>query len=271
MRDKILTDLFKSKEFNDCISKMKPEHLQDDLKGEVLLILCEMEEGKLMDLHYKGVLRFYTVRTILNLIQSTTSPFYKKFRNPVIDIYGSDTEGGFENSKRDRLDRCEGVGYNEIKTLTAIDEVLSRLNEIDKVFLDGYFDERLYDEKKNELRLMEVFNLFWYDKEMILLYLDHGNYRAIQKETKIDHVSAYKSIKKAIKQIDEAVDLRMLKDQPYSPSEIMGYIARADRMLAIEYLNNVLEYFKSSYSAELIAEFNLKIQEKEYNLKKKLA
>jgi hypothetical protein len=85
-KNEIVAELFTSKDFNDCIGKMEPEHLRDDLRAEVALILLETDERKLIDIYMGGGLRYYTVRIILNLIQSKTSSFYKKYRLPVIEL-----------------------------------------------------------------------------------------------------------------------------------------------------------------------------------------
>jgi hypothetical protein len=85
-KNEIVAELYGSKEFNDCIGKMEPEHLRDDLKAEVTLILLETEERKLMEIYAAGALKFYTVRIILNLIQSKTSLFYKRYRQQVTEI-----------------------------------------------------------------------------------------------------------------------------------------------------------------------------------------
>ncbi len=85
-KNEIVTELYNSKEFNDCISKMEPEHLRDDLKAEVTLILLETEERKLIEIHAAGALRYYTVRIIMNLIQSKTSLFYKRYRQQVAEV-----------------------------------------------------------------------------------------------------------------------------------------------------------------------------------------
>jgi len=85
-RNEIISDLFTSKDFNACIKKMKPERLQDDLKAEVGLILCEKPDEKIIELHESGMLKFYTVRIILNLMQSSSSPFYKKFRMTNVEL-----------------------------------------------------------------------------------------------------------------------------------------------------------------------------------------
>lgn len=80
-RNEILIEFWKSEEVNNAFSKMHPIELQEDLKAEVFLILCEMPEAKLIDLYDKKQLRFYLVRIMLNLIQSTDKKFYQKYRN----------------------------------------------------------------------------------------------------------------------------------------------------------------------------------------------
>lgn len=85
-KNEIIEELYRSKDFNDCISKMEPEHLQDDLKAEVVLILLETEEQRLIAIHEAGALKYYTVRVIINLIQSKTSRFYKLYRQQLNEI-----------------------------------------------------------------------------------------------------------------------------------------------------------------------------------------
>jgi DNA-directed RNA polymerase specialized sigma subunit len=60
---------------------MQPEELQYDLKMEVFLVLLEMDESKLFGLYERNEIRFYIVRTMLNMIKSDRSQFWKKYRN----------------------------------------------------------------------------------------------------------------------------------------------------------------------------------------------
>ncbi len=60
---------------------MQPEDLQQDLKQEVIMVLLEMEEDKLKELNANGFLKFYAVRTMLNMIKSDRSKFFQLFRN----------------------------------------------------------------------------------------------------------------------------------------------------------------------------------------------
>jgi len=59
---------------------MQPYELQDDLRQEVFLVLCEMNEEKLFEMFEQGYLKYFIVRTILNMAKSDRSGFYKKFR-----------------------------------------------------------------------------------------------------------------------------------------------------------------------------------------------
>lgn len=86
MRSTILSQFYESEDLRSFLLKMEPEHLRDDLKQELFLVLCELPENKLLDLHQQDHLRFYAVRTVMNMIQSKTSRFYKKFRMPVAQI-----------------------------------------------------------------------------------------------------------------------------------------------------------------------------------------
>jgi hypothetical protein len=79
-RNQIIEDLFTGKDFNDCISKVNPKGLRDDLRQEVALFVCEIPEEKLIQLNERKELRFYVARTIFHFITNKYHPFYKKFR-----------------------------------------------------------------------------------------------------------------------------------------------------------------------------------------------
>jgi hypothetical protein len=80
MRERILTDLFKSQDLKDLINKMEPVELRDDLTQELAIILCELNEEKLAGLAASGQLRYFVVGLVVRMIQSKNSRFYYKFR-----------------------------------------------------------------------------------------------------------------------------------------------------------------------------------------------
>lgn len=48
-----------------------------------------------------------------------------------------------------------------------------------------------------------VASLPWYESHMVMLYLEVGNYRAMETKTQIPFISCYKTVKKAIKLIKD--------------------------------------------------------------------
>lgn len=80
-RNAIISELWSSGDLNEALKKMKPVEIQEDLKSELFLIICEIEESKLIDLYDKKQLKFYIVRIMLNLVQSSKNKFFKNYRN----------------------------------------------------------------------------------------------------------------------------------------------------------------------------------------------
>ena len=126
VKNKILAEYWTLKEVNDAFAKMHPEELQYDLKAEVFLVLCEMNEDKLIGLYERNELKFYIVRIMLNMIKSDRSNFYKSYRN-YTEYVDNDTEVEVNFDKSDLVDKLEknleGLHwYNkEILKLYAID------------------------------------------------------------------------------------------------------------------------------------------------------
>jgi hypothetical protein len=85
-RDFIIQEMYLSRDINDAIGKMNPNDLQDDLRQEVFLVLCEMDESKLFEMYDGGYLKYFIVRTILNMAKSDRSNFYKRFRQVYAEI-----------------------------------------------------------------------------------------------------------------------------------------------------------------------------------------
>ena len=91
LRNKIITEFWESKSVNEAVEKMQPVELQADLKAEVFLILCEMEEEKLIGLYERNELKYYMVRIMLNMIKSDRSSFFKNYRN-YVELLENDVE-----------------------------------------------------------------------------------------------------------------------------------------------------------------------------------
>ena len=85
-RNQIISELYLSKDINDAIDKMQPYELQDDLKQEVFLVLCEMDEQRLFQMFKDGYLKYFIVRTILNMAKSDRSNFSRTFRRTYEEV-----------------------------------------------------------------------------------------------------------------------------------------------------------------------------------------
>lgn len=183
-RSEIIAQLFSGKNFNDCINKMQPEELREDLKQEVILIVCEMPEEKIIGLHERKQLEFFTVRVIINQAASKTSPFAKKYRSTysISDFSLGIATDQHSNRTMDRINAVLAVNPIEADT-----------------------EERLLRESIEDKAMQQIAELYWYNKELVELYLKHGNFRAIQKETGIPFASCYKTIKKSFEEIKQKV------------------------------------------------------------------
>lgn len=85
-RESIITQLYLDKDISQAIGKMQPADLQEDLRQEMFLVLCEMPEEKLLQMYGDGYLKFFLVRTMLNMMKSDRSTFYNKFRKVYTEI-----------------------------------------------------------------------------------------------------------------------------------------------------------------------------------------
>lgn len=186
-RDQIITQLFMGKNFNQCIGKMEPEHLRDDLKMEVMAVVCELPEEKLKGLHDRKELEFYVVRIILNMIQSNTSPFFYKYRKFQLSFIEESHEIGEKGNEAQRR--------HFMNLITHIHDRMS-VDETD-------MQERQKREDTEDRALAEIEGLHWYNAGLLKLYGQLGNYRAIAKATRIPHVSIYHTIKKSIKELKQ--------------------------------------------------------------------
>lgn len=88
-RNEIIEQLYLDKDIAQGIAKMDPAYLQDDLRQEMFLVLCEMPEEKLMQMHLDGYLKFFLIRTMLNMMKSDRSTFYNKFRKVYTEVTSS--------------------------------------------------------------------------------------------------------------------------------------------------------------------------------------
>ncbi len=134
--------------------------MREDLRQEVMIALLEKDEQFIVDVHARKELAFYTVRVILNLAKSNTSPFYKKYRLMHQEF--------IEGIKPDLAVMPEDIADREVQ------------------------------EAIEDFTIEQINSLYWYDQELVRLYMKLGNFRALEKDTGIPFISCYKNVKKSI-------------------------------------------------------------------------
>jgi hypothetical protein len=103
-RTEIIVQLWGDADIRQAIGKMQPAELHDDLRQEMFLVICELEEGRLLKMHAEGWVKFFLVRTMLNMVKSDRSTFFKKFRQTFLELSSNHSAGvelltNFESSE----------------------------------------------------------------------------------------------------------------------------------------------------------------------------
>jgi len=165
-RDLILTEVYESKEVSKAINKVEPKCIRDDLRQEVFMVLCKMEEEKLIGLYERKELMYYIVRIIWNMVKSTTrdQPFFRMFR-------------------QNNSELSEVVDYSD-------DSDISMEEALDK--------EQTYNQLEEAMQ-----NLHWYEKQ-VLEATNNMTIRKLSEDTGIPYSSLRKTIKSAKDKVRES-------------------------------------------------------------------
>lgn len=180
---------------------MDPEHLREDLKAEVMLILLEKDERELQDIHRTKGLKFYAVRIILNLIQSKTSRFYKMYRQYSLQIAENNRAIGIQDFNDNDLPIAAGKALHRHyrKTYGQPVEDIKTRQEIEKLQERAY--AIIYDPIEDVVQ-----GLAWYERQIVKLYIELGSYRRIEKATNISWESCYCTVQKAFEKLRHALN-----------------------------------------------------------------
>lgn len=157
-RQNIISELYISKEVNKALSKMQPAQLRDDLKQEIFLILCNLSEEKFWNLYNNNALKFWFVRTMLNLIYQSrpSESFFKNFR----------------------------AKFECIDDFNKLPDLLEDVN-------DNKVDKEVIFEKLE----LSVNDLHWYERGLLEVYIEcKMNKKEVARQTKIPYMSIVNTI-----------------------------------------------------------------------------
>ena len=156
MKDQAILDLLADESLKNLADKIAGDHA-GDLIQEVALLLLEMDQDKWTEINEGGYLRWYVIRTMLNMATSARSTFARKF--------------GLHQYRPELRDVPEEEGYDQEK-----EDDIALLEQI----LEGYH---------------------WYNRDLLLLYLEEGSYRKVEKATGIPFKSVGNTVKKTIESL----------------------------------------------------------------------
>lgn len=157
-RNEIISELYKSKDVAKALAKMQPADIREDLKQEIFIILCNLSEEKFWNLVNNNALKFWFVRTMLNLIYQSrpTESFYKNFRAKFEVFEDFDQLADTIEDESDNKEQLEIV-YHKLE--------------------------------------MGVENLHWYEKGILQIYLENKmNQKEVSRQTNIPYMSIVRTI-----------------------------------------------------------------------------
>lgn len=179
-RNEIVKYVFESPELDKMVKSIcNIKSFRDDLKQEFLLILLEEKEDRLKKIYNEGKIWNWSYIILRNQWSSSTSPFYKKYRDNKMFDFELDL---IVDEKKDRKD---------VIIAERVEDILKGIHWKDAHLFKLYYYETI-NEKTGDL--MKPYTLRGIEK------------LHTEKDLKIDHVSIYLSVKKTLQIIKDRLE-----------------------------------------------------------------
>lgn len=158
-KNEIVAAIYDCPKYNTMLNNIcKSKLYKDDLKQELFVILLDMEDDLIIRLHSENNLIKWANRILTNQHHSSKSPFYKKYKHPVVNLsnqvdhatYISPANGNTMREEiytnEDIIDELNILQYvKEAKILTWAEmELFIFYYRLDKSFMDELIDKRSY-------------------------------------------------------------------------------------------------------------------------------
>lgn len=184
----IIEQVAKDKELRSLCGKLSP-NLKDDLFQELMVILLEYDPQKIELIYKENRLRFFVVKILMNQACSSTSPFFKMYRDrhETQDYDKILPDNSYRASIINNYDPFVWM-TNMMDGSTDHSEIKDFIIEHAPTIIDSY-------SKQNDNN--------WYRTELFMQYIKEGSIRKLSKKTGIPPMSINRSLiefKKEIKQ-----------------------------------------------------------------------
>jgi hypothetical protein len=198
-RAEIIANIARLTDIDALLAKLFPTQpdLQDDLRQESMLVLCEMREDRLRELWndggQTGRLRAYLLGTIRLMAASKYSRFYYQYR------------------KRERLN----LGEDALKACSRDLEADAQDIETKQLVEDALL--------VCETTLQKIGTVRWYDEKLFRLYVQLGcNSTKVSRETQIPRPSVVATVNRVLEVIRRAWDEKKTNDGNGSVFRLRG-------------------------------------------------
>lgn len=183
-KEKILSDLTKRADIKQVIRNITKNDVYygEELYQELFIILCEQPEEKIIQMHCEGWIDHFIIRVLNNSFNSTTSPFYHKVKKGV-------------QNKIDHIDEENGIDHME----ELIDKHSSEVSA----------------QYEAEVALVseEIEKLYWYDRDIVKLWLKLGTVTAVSKQTGIGTFPLRQTMKSSKEELKKAITKRLSQQE----------------------------------------------------------
>lgn len=178
-KHEILQDIYRSAEITEVVNRIQPEHIRDDLKQHVFLLLLEKTDEFIIGLYSIGKLKNYIVKVICQLVNFKEDKFHRANRR-----------------SREIL-----IDFQNIQIIdnTGEGDTFGRLISPDATM------ERKEKERMEDICVAELEKIYPYNQELLRKYIEFGNYRKVAEWSGIPVMSVYDAIKTARKQLKKNV------------------------------------------------------------------
>jgi DNA-directed RNA polymerase specialized sigma24 family protein len=177
----ILTEIYLSKEVEQVIKKLKPDHLQEDIKQHTFLELFQKEADFIIDLHSRNKLKSYIVKILYNTATYTRSTFAKQQGKETPTDFNDNTMPFFDGEMNMNSKRCNQSTFEVI-----------RFEEEEK--------ERIEIESSVACAASSI---HWYKFKLLEMYAELGTYQSVSDATGIPLTSVFQTISEARKEIKQ--------------------------------------------------------------------
>lgn len=127
-RHEIITELYASREVDECISRMVKEKYRPDFKQELFLIISSIDEILIAKLYTQKEIRYYVARIIINLSRQRNNVFHVKYLDSRIS-YDSDKLARIEmKESQDCIEDREKQEQLEIKMINRVHNLDLEMN-----------------------------------------------------------------------------------------------------------------------------------------------